>query len=52
MPVGNAGDEFAITIESNPLAEFVDIPEEWSDLRYSQVICGAVRGARERPIRP
>jgi len=44
-PVGQVGDEFSIVIESNPLVEFVEIPAEWAKICYSQVICGAIRGA-------
>lgn len=42
-----AGDEFSIVLESNPLVEFVEITPEWSKVCYSQVICGAIRGALE-----
>uniref|UniRef100_A0A915D304 Trafficking protein particle complex subunit n=1 Tax=Ditylenchus dipsaci TaxID=166011 RepID=A0A915D304_9BILA len=41
------GDEYSIVLESNPLVEFVEIPPEWSKICYSQVICGAIRGALE-----
>ncbi|KAK0417002.1 hypothetical protein QR680_012789 [Steinernema hermaphroditum] len=40
-------DEFSMVFESNPLTEFVEIPPELSELRYSQIICGAIRGAME-----
>lgn len=33
----NAADEFQLQLESNPLAEFVEIPEEYKNVRYSQV---------------
>lgn len=33
----NASDEFQLQLESNPLAEFVEIPEEYKSIRYSQV---------------
>ncbi|VDN22770.1 unnamed protein product [Gongylonema pulchrum] len=42
------GDEFSLILESNPLTEFVEIPAELAqDLRYSQILCGAIRGALE-----
>ena len=31
--------------KSNPLAEFVELPYELSELDYNIVICGAIRGA-------
>ncbi|VDO32314.1 unnamed protein product [Onchocerca flexuosa] len=41
-------DEFSLVLESNPLAEFVEVPSELAqDLRYSQILCGAIRGALE-----
>uniref|UniRef100_A0A915PHK2 Trafficking protein particle complex subunit n=1 Tax=Setaria digitata TaxID=48799 RepID=A0A915PHK2_9BILA len=41
-------DEFSLILESNPLAEFVEVPSELAqDLRYSQILCGAIRGALE-----
>jgi len=42
-----AGDEFSLLIENNPLTEFVELPEGHQKLNYSQVICGALRGALE-----
>lgn len=38
-------EEFQLQLESNPLVEFVEIPEEYKNVRYSQVICGIIRGA-------
>ncbi|KAI6171634.1 Trafficking protein particle complex subunit [Aphelenchoides besseyi] len=43
----NAADEFQMQLDANPLGEFVEIPEEQKNLRYSQIICGAIRGALE-----
>ncbi|VDM10632.1 unnamed protein product, partial [Wuchereria bancrofti] len=41
-------DEFSLVLESNPLAEFVEVPPELAqDLRYSQILCGTIRGALE-----
>lgn len=42
-------DEFSLVFETNPLTEFVELPEDGrlNDLCYSQVICGAIRGALE-----
>lgn len=44
-----SNDEFSLIIDPNPLTEFVEFPDhrKFDDLRYSQVICGAIRGALE-----
>lgn len=49
----NAGREFALVFEDNPLAEFVELPEDAlgdtkdGGLWYSNVLCGVIRGALE-----
>jgi len=42
-------DEFSLLLDPNPLVEFVELPEDkkYESLSYSQVICGAIRGALE-----
>ena len=42
-------DEFSLIIDPNPLIEFVELPDDGKldNLCYSQVICGAIRGALE-----
>ncbi|GFR97469.1 trafficking protein particle complex subunit 3 [Elysia marginata] len=42
-----AGDEFSLLLESNPLTEFVELPPGHSNLNYSNLLCGALRGALE-----
>ncbi len=42
-----AGDEFSLLMDANPLTEFVEVPTELSELRYCQMLCGAIRGALE-----
>ncbi|XP_065163686.1 trafficking protein particle complex subunit 3 [Atheta coriaria] len=42
-----AGDEFSFIIDSNPLTELVELPEEMKNLKYCNLICGALRGALE-----
>lgn len=42
-----AGDEFSLVFESNPLAEFVELPPDITNLRYSGILCGCIRGALE-----
>lgn len=41
------GNEFSLIFDSNPLVEFVELPESHSTLQYSNVLCGAIRGALE-----
>ncbi|EMD38061.1 transport protein particle complex subunit [Gelatoporia subvermispora B] len=43
------GASFTLTLDENPLAEFVELPEEAleSGLWYSNVLCGVLRGALE-----
>ena len=53
-------DEFSLLFENNPLAEFVELPDSCYNLRYSNILCGAIKGALEmvsckrilRPPRP
>ena len=48
--VGNwspAGDEFSLLMENNPLTDFVELPEGHASLNYSNILCGALRGALE-----
>ena len=42
-----AGDEFSLLLENNPLTEFVELPEGHQNLNYSDILCGALRGALE-----
>lgn len=42
-----AGDEFSLIIDSNPLTEYVELPDSILNLRYSNIIAGAIRGALE-----
>jgi trafficking protein particle complex subunit 3 len=44
-----AGSSFTLTLEENPLAEFVELPEEALEggLLFSNVLCGVLRGALE-----
>uniref|UniRef100_A0A023FHI4 Trafficking protein particle complex subunit n=2 Tax=Amblyomma TaxID=6942 RepID=A0A023FHI4_AMBCJ len=42
-----AGDEFSLILESNPLTEFVELPESHANLKYSNIIPGVIRGALE-----
>ncbi|XP_038117723.1 trafficking protein particle complex subunit 3 isoform X2 [Culex quinquefasciatus] len=42
-----AGDEFSLVFDNNPLTEFVELPQDYQQLRYSAIICGCIRGALE-----
>ena len=42
-----AGDEFSLLIENSPLIDFVELPEGHNQLNYSNILCGALRGALE-----
>ena len=34
-------------LEDNPLTDFVELPEQLSALKYSNLLCGVIRGALE-----
>lgn len=40
-------DEFSLLFDNNPLAEFVELPDSCYNLRYSNILCGAIKGALE-----
>lgn len=40
-------NSFSLVLYENPLAEFVELPPEMAGLVYSNVLCGALRGALE-----
>jgi len=42
-----AGDEFSLILESNPLVDFVELPDKHSTLVYSNLLCGVLRGSLE-----
>lgn len=43
-PDGNA---CTLTLDDNPLADFVELPERFAGLSYCALLCGAIRGALE-----
>ncbi|KAG6876017.1 hypothetical protein C0992_001372 [Termitomyces sp. T32_za158] len=45
----STGSTFTLTLDENPLAEFVELPEEALEggLWFSNVLCGVIRGALE-----
>ena len=40
-------DEFSLLFDANPLGEFVELPDHCYNLRYANLIAGAIRGAME-----
>ncbi|OAX36675.1 BET3 family protein [Rhizopogon vinicolor AM-OR11-026] len=46
---GGAGSSFVLTLDENPLAEFVELPDEALEggLWFSNVLCGVLRGSLE-----
>lgn len=40
-----AGDEFSFILDTNPITDLVELPDEAKNLRYCNIICGAIRGA-------
>lgn len=42
-----AGDEFSLIFDNNPLTDFVELPQDLTNLRYSAILCGCIRGALE-----
>ncbi len=42
------GKSFSLVIKGNPLVEFVEIPAHLKGLKYSNLICGVIRGALQQ----
>lgn len=43
----SAGDEFSLQFETNPLTEFVELPDHCLNLKYANILTGVIRGACE-----
>eukprot|EP01089_Gocevia_fonbrunei_P020959 TRINITY_DN7940_c0_g1_i1.p1 TRINITY_DN7940_c0_g1~~TRINITY_DN7940_c0_g1_i1.p1 ORF type:complete len:139 (+),score=22.33 TRINITY_DN7940_c0_g1_i1:112-528(+) len=41
------GTAFSLVLEDNPLIEFVELPDEYKGLWYSNLLCGVIRGSLE-----
>lgn len=39
--------ECSLVFLDNPLADFVELPSEYKGLKYSNILCGVIRGALE-----
>lgn len=42
-----SGDEFSLIFETNPMLEFVELPDNCMNLKYCNVLTGVLRGACE-----
>lgn len=42
-----ANDEFSLIFETNPLTEFVELPDHCLNLKYNNILPGVLRGACE-----
>ena len=38
---------FSLILKSNPLTDYVQLPEDMKNLNYSNLLCGIIRGALE-----
>ena len=38
---------YSLVLSQNPLADFVELPDERSDLKYSNVLAGCIKGCLE-----
>eukprot|EP00775_Hariotina_reticulata_P014296 gene14296-23_t len=41
------GSECSLVLTDNPLADFVELPDEYRSLRYSNLLPGVIRGGLE-----
>ena len=39
------GKEFSLVFKNNPLHDFVQLPAQYANLQYSNILCGVLRGA-------
>ncbi len=42
-----ANDEFSLVMDQNPMTEFVELPENFTNVKYCNLLCGVIRGACE-----
>lgn len=47
LPQDEKEQAFSLVLDENPLAEFVELPEEYPNIFYSNILCGVIRGALE-----
>ena len=41
------GNAFSLMMTENPLTEFVELPVQYQDLQYCNLLCGVIKGALE-----
>jgi hypothetical protein len=41
------GNAFSIILNDNPIVDFVELPPQYQDIQYCNVLCGVIRGALE-----
>ena len=46
----SSSDEFSLQFETNPLTEFVELPDSCLTLKYSNILAGVIRGACEMVV--
>lgn len=39
------GKQFSLVFKGNPLVDFVELPPQYSELNYDNILCGVIRGA-------
>ena len=44
---GSAGSAFTLVLNENPFSEFVELPPQYANLHYSNILCGVLKGALE-----
>ena len=42
--------EFSLILAENPLNDFVELPEAYTKLNYSNILCGVIRGGLDMVI--
>ena len=43
-------NEFGLIFSENPLNDYVELPDKYKDLWYSNIICGVIKGCLETVI--
>lgn len=41
------GNSFSLILSENPLTDFVELPPQYQELQYCNVLCGVIKGALE-----
>ena len=43
-------NSFSLVLKSNPLTDYVQLPQDMKNLNYSNLLCGIIKGALEMVI--